>query len=56
MTNKSKRNTWIPLVLGAVFGAVLITLVLNGGMCERYEKRMQRNKMMQEYLDSARRH
>jgi hypothetical protein len=42
------------MVLGLVFGTVLVVLVLNGGMCERYERRMQRQKLMQEYLNSQR--
>lgn len=54
MKEKPPRNTWIPIVLGIVFGAVLIVMVLNGGMCERYERRMERQRMMQEYLDSMR--
>jgi hypothetical protein len=54
MTDKRSRNSWIPIVLGIVFGSILIVMVLNGGMCERYERRMQRQRMMQEYLDSMR--
>ncbi|MCX6139959.1 MAG: hypothetical protein NTX15_03885 [Candidatus Kapabacteria bacterium] len=54
MNDKRKRNEWIPIALGAVFGAVLLILVLNGGMCERYNKRMQRQQLMQDYLNSLR--
>ena len=49
------RRTWVPIALGFVFGAVLILLVLNGGMCERYERKMERQRMQREYLDSMRR-
>ncbi len=52
---RPKRSTWIPVVLGFVFGAVLILLVLNGGMCDRYERKMERQRMMREYMDSMRR-
>lgn len=44
----------MPVALGFVFGAVLILLVLNGGMCERYERKMERQRMQREYLDSMR--
>ncbi len=54
MSEPKKRNEWIPIVLGIVFGSVLLLIVLNGGMCERYERRMQRQHMMQDYLDSMR--
>jgi hypothetical protein len=48
------RKSMITIVLGLVFGTILVLLVLNGGMCERYERRMQRQKLMQEYLNSQR--
>lgn len=48
------RKSVITMVLGLVFGTVLVIMVLNGGMCERYERRMQRQKLMQEYLNSQR--
>jgi hypothetical protein len=50
----SDRRSTITIVLGIVFGTILVILVLNGGMCERYERRMQRQKLMQEYLNSQR--
>jgi hypothetical protein len=53
--DRPRRPTWIPVVLGFVFGAVLILLVLNGGMCERYERKMERQRMMREHMDSMRR-
>ncbi|MEY3385671.1 MAG: hypothetical protein RIR53_482 [Bacteroidota bacterium] len=50
-----KKTPIAPIVMGLVFGAVLIVLVLNGGMCERYEKKMQRQRQMREYFESQRR-
>ncbi len=54
MTAPKKQRPWISVVLGLVFGAALIIAVLNGGQCERYERKMERQKMMREYLDSMR--
>lgn len=54
MTAQKKQRPWISVVLGLVFGAALIIAVLNGGQCERYERKMERQKMMREYLDSMR--
>lgn len=50
-----RRTPIVPIVLGCVFGAVLIAMVLNGGMCERYNRKMERQKMMREYFESQRR-
>lgn len=50
-----RRTSVIPIVLGCVFGAVLIAMVLNGGMCERYNRKMERQKMMRDYFESQRR-
>jgi len=55
MTDKrSNKRSVITLILGLIFGSILVVMVLNGGMCERYERRMQRQKLMQEYLNSQR--
>lgn len=54
MTAARKQRPWISVVLGLLFGASLIIAVLNGGQCERYERKMQRQQMMREYLDSMR--
>jgi len=54
MTAPKKQRPWISVVLGLVFGTALIIAVLNGGQCERYERKMERQKMMREYLDSMR--
>lgn len=51
---RSDKRSMITLILGLVFGTILVILVLNGGMCERYNKRMQRQRLMQEYLNSQR--
>ncbi|MFM8772208.1 MAG: hypothetical protein ACKOE4_09370 [Candidatus Kapaibacterium sp.] len=44
-----------PIIMAVLFGTVLIVLVLNGGMCERYNRKMERQKMMREYFESQRR-
>ena len=41
-------------MLGLLFGASLIIVVLNGGQCERYERKMERQRMMREHLESMR--
>ena len=48
------RRSTITIVLGLVFGTILVVMVLQGGMCERYERRMQRQRLMQDYLNSQR--
>lgn len=48
------KKQLIPVVLGLIFGAVLIALVLNGGMCERYNRKMERQRYMRQYLESQR--
>lgn len=50
-----KRTPVIPIIMGLAFGAVLLMLVLNGGMCERYTKKMERQRQMREYFESQRR-
>ncbi|HBB26037.1 MAG TPA: hypothetical protein DCZ59_07190 [Bacteroidetes bacterium] len=50
-----KKTPVIPIVMGVAFGAVLLMLVLNGGMCERYNRKMERQRQMREYLESQRR-
>lgn len=54
-TGTERRTPIAPIVLGCVFGAILIGMVLNGGMCERYNRKMERQKMMREYFESQRR-
>jgi cytochrome oxidase assembly protein ShyY1 len=54
MTSSRKQRPWISVVLGLLFGASLIILVLNGGQCERYERKMERQRMMREHLESMR--
>ena len=44
-----------PIIMALLFGVVLVILVLNGGMCERYNRKMERQKMMREYFESQRR-
>ena len=54
MSTRKPQRTWISVLLGLLFGAALIIAVLNGGQCERYERKMERQKLMREYLDSMR--
>ena len=51
-----KRRTPVTsIVLGGVFGVILLIMVLNGGMCQRYRRKMERQKQMREYFESQRR-
>jgi hypothetical protein len=34
---------------------VLVLLIMQGGQCARYEKKMERTKAMRDYIDSQRR-
>ncbi len=52
MSRTDKRSA-IPLLV-AMFSVVLVLLILNGGMCERYERKMERQRLMREYIDSQR--
>lgn len=54
MSTRKPQRVWISVLLGVTFGAALILAVLNGGQCERYERKMERQKMMRDYLDSMR--
>ncbi len=53
MTPERRRQV-MPILLGFGFGIILIILVLNGGMCERYQRKMERQEMMRHYIDSVR--
>lgn len=50
-----KKTPVIPIAMGVTFGVVLMILVLNGGMCERYNRKMERQRQMREYFESQRR-
>lgn len=50
-----KKTPVIPIVMGVAFGVVLMILVLNGGMCERYNRKLERQRQMREYFESQRR-
>lgn len=54
MASRKPQRPWISVLLGLLFGAALLIAVLNGGQCERYERKMERQRMMREYLDSMR--
>ena len=53
MTSPKRSNSLI-YAAAALFGVVLLLLVVNGGMCERYNRKMQRQQLMRQYLDSIR--
>jgi len=55
MSAERPQNRFVIPVLTAVFLVVVMILIMNGGMCERYERRMQRQEMMRHYYDSVRR-
>lgn len=52
--SQQHKNIAIPL-LTVFFITVMIILFLNGGMCERYERKMERQRHMRSYIDSMRR-
>lgn len=52
--SQQRKNIAIPL-LTVFFITVMIILFLNGGMCERYERKMERQRHMRSYIDSMRR-
>lgn len=49
-----QRSSSTVMIASLLFGIVLIALVVNGGMCQRYERKMQRQQLMRQYLDSQR--
>ena len=51
------KDQWRKSIIGAtvVFASIFFLLLINGGQCERYERKMERQRMMREYLDSQRR-
>jgi hypothetical protein len=54
MSQASRRQRMI-FTLAAIFAAIFFSLIFNGGQCERYEKKMERQRLMRDYLDSQRR-
>lgn len=58
MTSTPARNRYVRPVLTMatlLFIATFFVLVLRGGQCERYERRMARRDAMRSLIDSARR-
>lgn len=51
---EQKRKRIIITVMTALFAIALLFLVSRGGMCERYERKMERQRLMRDYLDSMR--
>jgi hypothetical protein len=53
MSTKPKQLPLIPLVVVA-FCLLFFALVFRGGMCERYNKKMQRMEMQKRHLQNLR--
>lgn len=49
-----KRKRIIITALTAFFAIAMLVLISRGGMCERYERKMERQRLMRDYLDSMR--
>jgi len=49
-----RRRDRAVFTLAAVFAVIFTLLLLNSGQCERYEKKMQRQQLMKNYIDSVR--
>lgn len=50
-TEREKVNRFV--VIGTVlFAIAFFVVVFNGSTCERYNRRMERQQMMQQYLDT----
>lgn len=54
MSTKENGKRILITVLTVAFGIVLLLLVSRGGMCERYERKMERQRLMRDYIDSMR--
>ncbi|MCU0331217.1 MAG: hypothetical protein MUC47_09630 [Candidatus Kapabacteria bacterium] len=50
----SGNRLMFPIVGAALFAVVFFVLVLQGGMCERYEAKMRRMELRKQMLDDAR--
>mgnify|MGYP000358184408 CR=1 FL=1 len=53
-TAGQQRKRILITLLTVVFGVVMLFLVTRGGMCERYERKMERQRYMRDYIDSMR--
>ena len=51
---EQKRKRIIITAMTALFAIAMLFLVSRGGMCERYERKMERQRLMRDYLDSMR--
>ena len=51
---RRERNVVITS-LTIIFIVVVMMLIANGGQCERYERKMLRQQLMREQIDSIRR-
>jgi Na+/glutamate symporter len=50
----SNSRLVFPIIGAVVFAIVFFVLVLQGGMCERYEAKMRRMEMRKQMLEDAR--
>ncbi len=53
-SNDLKRKRIFITAITAVFAIAMLFVVSRGGMCERYERKMERQQLMRDYLDSMR--
>lgn len=51
---EGKRKRIIITIMTVAFCAALLFLISRGGMCERYERKMERQRLMRDYIDSMR--
>lgn len=58
MTDESpqpKRTNIVPVIMAVAFAVIFFALVANGGQCERYNKKMERQEQLRKYYESLRR-
>lgn len=54
-SHPSRSRLVFPIVGAVLFAVVFFVLVLQGGMCERYEAKMRRMELRKQMLEDARR-
>jgi hypothetical protein len=53
-TDEPRSKRLVITVMTVSFAAMMLFMFTRGGTCERYEKKMQRQESMRNYLDSMR--
>jgi len=56
MSESAPKKSQRPIltVLTILFCAAFFIAIMRGGMCERYERKMDRMNLMRQYIDSMR--